>query len=378
MVLACFRESDKKLIYIRYFDQSRKSLVGNVYSARVEKKVPGVGVFLVIPEGHAFVKEKDAKNPVYIKRQSPRKELSEGDLVLIQIKKDAIKTKEPEATFSIELSTPYFVIRRPGSGVSFSKKLKREDRERFSQISLEKSSLLIRTAASRLDENELYQKISSENKKLEQIFSDGKNHTSPALVFEDLDILNTLLTAFPFAANRLNVTKIKTGDTDICEKLGSCGEFYKDEGLSLLDLYRIRTITERLLSKTVWLSSGANIIIEQTEALTVIDVNSARAKKSLPVSVNREAAAAIAEQIRLRNLSGIIIIDFMKMSSDDERGQIISLMRSLTKSDFAKVNVEDFTKLGLLELTREKIFPSVKQTLTSVLHRDIISDVDAQ
>ena len=94
--------------------------------------------------------------------------------------------------------------------------------------------------------------------------------------------------------------------------------------------------------------------------------------------MNREAAEVIMDQIRLRNISGIIVIDFMKMHSEDEKHQIISLMKTLGKADFARITVEDFTKLGLLEMTREKIFPSVSQTLTGHLNYGNIANVDAQ
>ena len=379
MVLACFREEDRKLLYIRYFDKSRHSRVGDVYVARVEKKVPHVGVFLVIPDGaHVFVKEKNADNPFYVKRLSQKKDLSEGDFVLVQIEKDAIKTKEMEAAFSVSVKTPYFILTEPGSGVHFSKKLKEEKKKELAGIYAENASILVRTAASSLTASFLQDKINSSLEKINGIFSSGKNHTGPALVYENDDTLNSILTAFPFAANDLKVTEIKTSDPLICKKLGDCGSLYKDDGLSLLDLYRIRTITDELRKKTVWLKSGSNIVIEQTEALTVIDVNSAKAKKSTAYSVNEETAYAIMEQIRLRNISGIIVIDFMKMKNEEEREQIIKKMKQLGKRDFARVSVEDFTKLGLLEMTREKLFPSVNQTLTAGINYDTISSVDAQ
>lgn len=379
IVLACFREEDRKLLYIRYFDKSKHSLVGNVYVGRVEKKVPHVGVFLVINDGiHVFVKEKNADNPFYVKRLSQKRDLSEGDLVLVQIEKDAIKTKEMEAAFTVSIKTPYFILTEPGGGVHFSKKLKEDKKEELAGICAEKVSVLVRTAASVLTVSSLQEKINSSLEKINGIFSSGKNHTGPALVYENDDTLNSILTAFPFAANELNVTEIKTSDPSICDKLREYGSLYKDDGLSLLDLYRIRTITDDLRKKTIWLKSGSNIVIEQTEALTVIDVNSAKTKKSTAFNVNDEAAFAIMEQIRLRNISGIIVIDFMKMKSEEEREQIIKKMKQLAKRDFARISVEDFTKLGLLEMTREKLYPSVDQTLTAGKNYDTMSSVDAQ
>lgn len=363
-VLCCFRSKDRKLLYIRFLDYSDGSIAGNVYAARIEKKVKGVGIFLAIPDGHVFVRKKDCATPFYIRRQSLKKDLCEGDLVLVQVVRDAIKTKEPSGKLSVTIKTPYFVLEEPGSGTGLSKKLSSSDRDRFSSISSEGRSLVIRTAASGLNTSDLKTMISQAEEKIEKIFSDGANHTSPALVFKDDDLTNRILTAFPFAGNHLRISDIKTSDPDILKRLGIYGSLYHDEGLSLLDLYRISTITENLLKKTVWLKSGGNIVIEQTEALTVIDVNSAKTQRGGPFEINREAACTIMEEVRLRNLSGIIIIDFMKMSADSERKAIVSMMKNCADMDFAMVSIEGFTKLGLLEMTREKIFPSLSQTLT--------------
>lgn len=364
MVLACFRKSDRRLLYIKYNNTDNNSLVGNIYAARVEKNVPGVGTFFTGSDNvRIFVREKDCHDPFYIRRQSPVKELCAGDLILVQIIKDAIKTKEPLGSLVISIKTPDFLIRRPGSGVNLSRKLSGEQREEFKSLSAEGCSILIRTAAAHRTLQELSNEIKTAGDKLSTVFSDGKNHSSPSLIWRNDDLLNNLLCAFPFASNDLSVTEIKTSDPDICRKLGSYGSLYKDDGLSLLDLYRIRTITDTLRQKKVWLKNGSNIVIEQTEALVSIDVNSAKSKGKDVYEINREAAISIMEQLRLRNLSGIIIIDFMKMHSDNEKNDIIHLMRKLASMDPARIGIEDFTNLGLLEMTREKKSPSISEVI---------------
>ncbi|MDY6352336.1 MAG: ribonuclease E/G [Lachnospiraceae bacterium] len=378
MVLACFGAEDRRLLYIRFFDESDRSLVGNVYVARVEKRIAGIGVFLVTPDSHVFVREKDSRAVVYIKRQSQKKELSQGDLVLVQIERDAIKSKEPLGGFVITIKTPYFLLKRPGEGISFSKRLSASDRERLSTIRHADGALLLRTAAGEADPVWLKQAIGEAGETLDGILADGANHTGPALVWQDNDLLNRLMSAFPFARNHLFVSRIISSDKSVCDRLGEISRLYQDQGLGLLDLYRIRTITDDLLKKEVWLRSGANIVIEQTEAFTVIDVNSAKAGRSDAFSINMEAAREIMTQIRLRNISGIIITDFMKMDSDQQRSSVMSVMRQMGQMDFARVTVEGFTRLGLLEMTREKLFASVNQTLTGRINYDTISSVDAQ
>ena len=135
--------------------------------------------------------------------------------------------------------------------------------------------------------------------------------------------------------------------------------FYEDKQLDLHKLYSIEIQMERALSKKIWLKSGANLLIEPTEAMTVIDVNSSKnVKKKLPaeqhLQVNLEAAAEIASQLRLRNISGIIIIDFIDMSSSEDKEQLLAAMRSFVKTDPVKTEVIDLTRLGLMELTRKK------------------------
>ena len=129
----------------------------------------------------------------------------------------------------------------------------------------------------------------------------------------------------------------------------------------------METLFTNLTKSIVWLNSGANIIIEQTEALTVIDVNSSRqaTKKEIQLfDINKEAAKEIALQIKLRNISGIIIVDFINLEDTADKAELLSVLRDETRYDSCRVTVLDYTKLGLVEMTREKKYPSLKEVLT--------------
>jgi ribonuclease G len=144
--------------------------------------------------------------------------------------------------------------------------------------------------------------------------------------------------------------------------------FYTDASYPLYKLYSLNTQIEKLLQKTVWLDSGANILIESMETMTAIDVNSAKKqwKKSEAdhiLALNREAGAEIARQLRLRNISGMILIDFVNMTEDTQKEALLASMKSYVRKDTLRVNVVDITKLGLMELTREKVAKSLKQTI---------------
>ena len=141
---------------------------------------------------------------------------------------------------------------------------------------------------------------------------------------------------------------------------------YEDRQLSLASLYSLDTKCREAFDRVVWLKSGAYLVIEPTEALTVIDVNSGRyeAGGSLldsSFTVNKEAAEEVARQLRLRNLSGMIVVDFINMTRKEDPAKLLDLLRSLAKQDRQKVRVVDMTPLGLVEITRRKDEPPLRE-----------------
>ncbi len=145
-------------------------------------------------------------------------------------------------------------------------------------------------------------------------------------------------------------------------------KYYNDPLLSLGSLYSVKSFLKNALSEKVWLKSGAYLIIQPTEALTVIDVNTGKnvAKKDVQenfLKINKEAAIEIAYQLRLRNISGIIIIDFMNLTSKEAEDELMSLLRAELKKDPIPTQLIDMTKLGLVEVTRKKVRKSLGEIL---------------
>ena len=141
---------------------------------------------------------------------------------------------------------------------------------------------------------------------------------------------------------------------------------YQDEKLSLHALYNIEGNIDRLLAKRIWLKSGANIIIEQLETLTVVDVNTGKnisGKTETLFKVNLEAAAEVARQLRLRNISGMIIVDFINMDTKEKDRQLMEMLKQEVAKDPVRCSVIDITKLGLVEITRKKVYRSLKEIL---------------
>ena len=154
------------------------------------------------------------------------------------------------------------------------------------------------------------------------------------------------------------VTDQKDIHEQCCAAFGNV-TFYQDEMVSLFHLYRLQRILDESLHKQVWLKSGGYLVIEPTEALTVIDVNTGKysGKKNLRetlLKINLEAAKEVARQLRLRNLTGIIIVDFIDMKEEEDQKQLMQALRSYAASDTVKTTVVDMTALNLVEITRKK------------------------
>ena len=145
-------------------------------------------------------------------------------------------------------------------------------------------------------------------------------------------------------------------------------KLYKDDMVSLATLYNFRGSLDKLVEKRVWLKSGANIIIEQLETMTVVDVNSGKnlsKNETAILEINKEAAVEIARQLRLRNISGIIIVDFIDMASEDDKQEVLAALSQELKKDPVKATLVDMTKLNLAELTRKKVKKSLREQLGS-------------
>ena len=316
----------------------------------------------------------------YVKKSKKDVPLSVDDEIVVQIKKQPIKTKEMVLSSAIDLHGDHMILLTDSREISVSAKIPKVKKEALKNLFLshfkEKNDcgFLIRTNAADCADDVLL----SEADHLYEKYLHFISHYKPHICFEQIskgksrieEILRPLNSAY---------TQIVTDQPDVFEELKSlCTmplfavyrdkiSFYEDD-YPLYKLYGLETIFSNLTKPIVWLNSGANIIIEQTEALTVIDVNSSKQatkKEVLLVEINKEAAKEIALQLRLRNISGIIIVDFINVKNQNEKAELLALLREETRYDTCRVNVLDYTKLGLVEMTREKKYPSLKEVLTS-------------
>jgi len=345
-------------------------ILGNIYLAKVQNIVKNINA--------AFVEiEPGRKCFLPLQNLAENQKLSIGDEVLVQIRKESTGGKEPEATCQLTLSGKHFLISYPDCRIGISHKLGKESKKFFNNfcdsLDLKGMGLVLRTSAAEcIGNTEQMQELSIEIDLLStcmksiidkapysRVFtrlyqSDSSyferiNHTRTdeleSIITDEPTIFNSLMERYSEKATLLNKIRL-----------------YDDSMLSLKKLYKLDSLLEEAISRKVWLKSGGFLIIDRTEAMTVIDVNSGKSSKSsshgqtsIYMHINLEAALEIAYQLRLRNISGIILVDFINMESNENNMILMETLTKLVKADPIQTDVIDMTALGLVEITRKKI-----------------------
>lgn len=351
------------------------SLVGNIYIARVLKVMPQMqAAFLQAGDLKFFCSVKPTDSIRFTKKNKKDAVLCQGDEILVQVVRDAIKTKEITVTTNLAFRGEYVVLTTGDRKNGVSKKLPTEKRKRLKafleQINLESYGVIIRTIAKEVSEEVIEQELLQLSDMAERALFGAEHKVAGSLLWSE---------ANPFFSHikRLSVAtplEIVTDEPIWIERLKKAGidnmtvRLYEDEQYPLASLYQLKKITGNVLQKKVYLPSGGHLFIEPTETLTVIDVNSGnnvkkKGREDYFWEINREAAEEIVKQLRLRNISGMIVVDFINMTQEKRQKQLLQIMRSASKEDFASVSVLDYTKLGLVEMTREKKYPSIYEQI---------------
>ena len=359
--------------------------IGDIIVGRVENIVNNINACFVeiFPGIQAYLPLSGDIDIVYANGK-PGGTPAINDLILVQIAKLPTKTKSYSLTTDFTFIGKYAVLKPGMDRVHLSAKFKEEDNfteiksrfmplgERF--VTETGSGAIIRKSAKNLSDKELENELYDLYVKFVSIINHGRHGVKYERIFKEIPEYLSLI-----RDNCADIEKIMTDDRETYEEykeyLRKFSEneldklfLYKDDMMSLSALYSVNTILEKALAKKVWLKSGAYIVIEYTEALTIIDVNSGKAiaGKSTNVEtfmkINIEAAREIADQLRLRNISGIIIIDFIEIPKSKEK-ELINAMEKFLKEDSTKSNVADITKLGLMELTRRRTGKPVHEIL---------------
>jgi len=355
---------------------TQESLLNSIYIAKVKNISQNIhAAFVELYDGQmAFLPLDDTLNCTFITSADGR--LREGDEIPVQIIKEAVKTKDPVVTTRLSISGAYCVVTldKRNGGFQFSKKLSvaKKDalNETLNDIILPSDyAVIIRTGAVQLEDfEELKVELTILISTMNDIILKSKTRTCFSLIYQGVPSYIEYLHHIAESDYEEVVTDIQT----VYEALHTSYKgnipirFYNDT-FPLTKLYSIESKMEELFAKKVHLKSGANLIIEYTEAMTVIDVNTAKniTKKDKDThifKINLEAAQEIARQIRLRNLSGIIIVDFINMENEIYHKELIQAVKKWLRNDPVPCHFVDITALGLAEITRKKAQKPVFET----------------
>ena len=369
---------EKRMTQIQVEAVSKSSILGNIYIARVENIATNIqAAFVNIAKGvSCFLPLEEAKNAVFTKKNG-KKDLCIGDELLVEVTREKQKNKPASVSANLNFSGKYLILTTGNHLLGISKKLHATERERLQALLKDQITdtfgIVVRTAAKDASDEEILKELEMLTKQCHACLQGAMHRTA----FTRLREAPPFYLQFLKNRNLTEVQKITTDipsvhevllqhlqDTKEAEKL----HLYTDTQVSLFALYSLTHELERALHRQVWLPSGAYLVIDPTEALTVIDVNSGKnikkkSREELVFSVNVEAAHEIARQLILRNISGICIIDFIDMKEKEHREELMHILRMDLKKDKVPATLVDITRLGLVELTRKKVQKSLKEQL---------------
>ncbi len=370
--------------------QGSRSIVGNIYKGKVNRVLPGMEAAFVdiglekagflhvadIDTGDSSTESESA--PV---RQGINELLREGQTLLVQVVKAPIGTKGARLTTSISVSSRYLVYMPNSSMIGISVKIEDErERERLKSFLSEclienrNGGCIVRTAADGVEEDELQRDINFLCKLWDSLSESAKNAKPGTMIHEDLPLY--IRTMRDMVSGDTSVLKIDSRET--YQKMVKFAQRYIPDlpaeivhypgERPLFDLYNIDDEIQRALGRQVGLKSGGYLIIDQTEAMTTIDINTGAfvGHQNLEETIfktNLEASQAIARQLRLRNLGGIIIIDYIDMEQEEHKRQVLKSLEKYLDKDHAKTQVCEVSPLGLVEMTRKRTRESLEHVL---------------
>ena len=376
----------KECVEISCDIEEERSLIGNIYVGKVKNIVKNIdAAFVEIKKGVlCFLPLSEAEGAIFVTPKEHDK-LVVGDELLVQVLKDGVKTKAPVVSTNLNFTGRYFVLTtKRKNELGISNKLGEEDRKRLAEYASKKEDdafgMILRTNAKNATEEELDAEFAYLKEVHDKVVNYGVHRSVFTLLMQD---------EAPYIKQLRNIRQdeleeIITDDKEIydqayeflkahqpadVEKL----RFYEDASYSLWKLYGLETILDDATRTRVWLRSGGYLVIEPTEALTCIDVNTSKTEihkkqEEAFLQINLEAAQEVCRQIRLRNLSGIIIADFINLSDKKNEAILMNELKQLASLDPVQLNVIDMTPLGLVELTRKRTYRPLHEQIRECHH----------
>jgi len=376
---------------------SKPKLVGNIFKAKVGKVIPGMQAAFINYGGEkaGFISAEDVYSDsfenIFLEQQDDIQDghlpsyliqdvLTQGQDVLVQILKNPSGGKGAKLSSNIALPGKYLVLLAMVDFVGVSKKIEEiQERERLIEILKEMKpqglGVIARTASMGIDNKLLENDLTQLCKTWDYIKNKSEKHTAPVLLYEEPPLyIKTIRDLVS------DTTKVLVDNEDFYTEIT---EFIKnnfpnfniqlqlyDEKIPLFTKFRLEQEIQKLFEKKVWLKSGGYLILEEAEALTVIDVNTGKylsgdSQNDTIYHINKEAAIEIAKQIKLRNLVGIIVIDFIDLKEQEKSQEIYNLFLDEMKDDKARTVVHEMSQFSVVQLTRQKLRESIMEYLTN-------------
>ncbi len=364
----------------------RRGIVGNIYKGKVVRVLPGMqAAFVDIGlERAAFIHASEISTREGAAVETISALVHEGQSLTVQVTKDPIGSKGARLTTQLSIPSRYLVYMPRTSHVGISLRIEDEvERERLKKVVAdciaaegieEAGGFILRTAADGAGADEIVADIRYLRRLWSQIGTQMKTAPTPSVIYEDLSLaLRTLRDLVSLRTEKLRVDSRETFQKvtqfvdELMPEVADRIEHYPGER-PIFDLYGVEDEIQRALERKVPLKSGGYLVIDPAEAMSTIDVNTGafvghRTLEETIFKTNLEAATAIARQLRLRNLGGIIIIDFIDMEDEEHQRQVLRTLEKQLERDHAKTNIIGITELGLVQMTRKRTRESLEQIL---------------
>lgn len=398
--VAILEDSKLEEFYIERSDGHR--MFGNIYKGRVKTVMPGMGASFIDlgTKKDGFLYVADAlKSPLDLdaefdegtpegggekRRESQHKRIEDvlkvGQEVIVQVVKEPIRNKGPRMTTHFSIPARYLVMMPGDQKIGVSRRIEdRKERERirsiFQNIELPKGvGFIVRTAGEGKSEKEFTRDIRYLVRLWKKIHGSISTKRAPALIHQELDLVERIIRDHLVE----ETDHLVVDNKEFYQKVERFLDLYlpghkvnltlHSDRVTIFEKYSIDKEIERTFQKNVYLKSGGSIVIEQTEGLVAIDVNTGKftGSRNLEDTVfktNMEAAEEVARQLRLRDVGGIIIIDFIDMERYEHRRSLFRAFKEAVKRDRAKTNILQMSELGLVEMTRQRIRPSLESAV---------------
>ena len=377
-----FRMEDDVVEELHAYPETEESILGNIYVGKVQNVVKSIGAAFVFIDSErvGFLPLEDCIHPIYVKKGSSPS-IQQGDELLIQITREANATKEYSVSTNLLLSGRFCILtsqdRKIGVSSKLSKTVRASLREWMNEHRKKEYGYILRTCSATIEPDIRLEEIQKLESEMDQLIQLAPYKTPFTCVRKQAPTwIRSIINQSPEITGT-----IITDQTDIHDELQSYltalsltsyeQSLYTDN-YSLWNLYSFEKIIKQALKNKVWLPCGGYLIIEKTEAMWVIDVNSGKSiqgkqKEKNALKVNLEAAKEIAHQMILRNMSGICMIDFINMTETESMNQLVSTVQNLLSTDPVGASFIDLTKLQIMEVTRTK----KERPLYEILEKDI-------